>query len=200
MVAVAAAPHAPPPLPTATVDRAPRIVATTARATSDRPRVAPPHHAGVDCMVGGAVQDAVQDVVLVSVETHEDRERAARDGAMVLDDEADGPGVLAAQASGPQARAALADDSGATKVTVKTEDGGWTAEFQPLRQKRFDEKEYARLHELFFAEYTVEAGVRESRTRRGTLRTTVRETGTTTRIAKWPRLQNVVQQLHEDGN
>eukprot|EP01052_Picozoa_sp_SAG31_P021259 SAG31_NODE_1635_length_7682_cov_5.457471_1_plen_494_part_10 len=115
-----------------------------------------------------------------------------------VDDEADG--VLAAPASGPQARAAPADDSGATKVTVKTEDGGWTAEFQPLRQKRFDEKEYARLHGLFFAEYTVEAGVRESRTRRGTLRTTVRETGTTTRIAKWPRLQNVVQQLHEDGN
>eukprot|EP01045_Picozoa_sp_COSAG04_P031306 COSAG04_NODE_5749_length_1504_cov_0.949466_2_plen_374_part_00 len=136
-------------------------------------------------------------VELVRVVTVEEREAAARSAATVVES---APAAAAAATpprsgrSGRKRKRATAQEV----AVVKTEaDGGWTAEFQPLRQKPFDEKEYKRLHELFFTEYAVEAGARESRTRRGTLRTTVRRTGTTTRIAEWPRLQEAVQQLHE---
>jgi hypothetical protein len=86
-------------------------------------------------------------------------------------------------------------------VGIKTEsDGGWTAEFQPLREKAYDDQEYRRLHALFFAERHKEAGARESRTRGGRLRVTTRIVGTTTRIAEWPRLRDTVLELHEAGN
>jgi hypothetical protein len=65
-------------------------------------------------------------------------------------------------------------------VPVKQErDGGWPAEFQTIRQKPFDSAKYRELRAWFFTEVDVIAGVRESQTRRGTMRVTKRVTGRT---------------------
>ena len=87
-------------------------------------------------------------------------------------------------------------------VAIKQErDGGWPAAFQALRELPFDEVEYERLRSLFFTEYEVCAGSRESRTRSGSLRVTPRITRTTVRIAEWPpRLQQTVEELHGAGH
>ena len=91
-------------------------------------------------------------------------------------------------------------ETASCSIAIKQEaDGGWPAEFQSLRALEFDRAEYDRLHELFFAEYSVYAGARESRTRGGTLRVTQRVTGTTVKIAEWPRLRTEVEQLHGGG-
>ena len=83
---------------------------------------------------------------------------------------------------------------------VKQEaDGGWPAVFQDFRQRPFDQAEYDRLCAYFFTEYDVHAGARESLTRRGTLRSTVRVTGRTVRIAEWPRLEETIKLL-QAGN
>jgi hypothetical protein len=84
---------------------------------------------------------------------------------------------------------------------VKVErDGGWTTEFQHLRELPFDSDEYERLHALFFHEYDVIGGAHESRTRsRQTLRVTPRVTGRTVAIAEWPRLRQQVEALHKFG-
>eukprot|EP01043_Picozoa_sp_COSAG02_P062596 COSAG02_NODE_8676_length_2483_cov_7.254067_2_plen_403_part_00 len=85
-------------------------------------------------------------------------------------------------------------------VPVKQErDGGWPAEFQTIRQKPFDSAKYRELRAWFFTEVDVIAGVRESQTRRGTMRVTKRVTGRTIRIAEWPRLRETTQALHETG-
>eukprot|EP01047_Picozoa_sp_COSAG01_P088125 COSAG01_NODE_20587_length_946_cov_1.440378_2_plen_81_part_01 len=56
-------------------------------------------------------------------------------------------------------------------VEVKQErDGGWPEAYQLERQRPFDDAEYQRLYPWFFEEQDVCAGVRESRTRSGTLR------------------------------
>jgi hypothetical protein len=85
-------------------------------------------------------------------------------------------------------------------VKVKVEqDGGWPAEFQQLRQKPFDEADYARLHEIFFAKRPVVAGSRESRTRHGTLRVTERVVREKAMIEDWPRLNSQVESMHAAG-
>eukprot|EP01045_Picozoa_sp_COSAG04_P018399 COSAG04_NODE_1700_length_5892_cov_2.003798_3_plen_746_part_00 len=132
------------------------------------------------------------DIELVGQSTQADRDAAARRDAIVLGDDGAAAGVAAA--------APAAKEPQISHPAIKTEsDGGWTAEFQPLRQKPFDSREYERLHGLFFAERPKEAGARESRTRGGRLRVTTRVVGTTTRIAEWPRLRDTVQELHEAG-
>ena len=71
--------------------------------------------------------------------------------------------------TGASAASAEGEDSGgggATTVAVKQEaDGGWPAEFQPLRALPFERVEYERLRAAFFTEYDVYAGARESLTR-----------------------------------
>jgi hypothetical protein len=79
---------------------------------------------------------------------------------------------------------------------VKQErDGGWPEAYQLERQRPFDDAEYQRLYPWFFEEQDVCAGVRESRTRSGTLRTTQRITRTKKRIDDWPRLRGEIEQL-----
>jgi hypothetical protein len=81
-------------------------------------------------------------------------------------------------------------------VEVKQErDGGWPEAYQLERQRPFDDAEYQRLYPWFFEEQDVCAGVRESRTRSGTLRTTQRITRTKKRIDDWPRLRGEIEQL-----
>jgi hypothetical protein len=83
---------------------------------------------------------------------------------------------------------------------VKQEsDGGWPAEFQPLRTLPFEQSKYDELHKAFFTERNVCAGERESLTRGGTLRRTLRVTRHTTTIAEWPRLHKEVDQLIANG-
>ena len=92
-----------------------------------------------------------------------------------------------------------ASATSAEVVAVKQEtDGGWPAEFQPLRALPFERSEYERLRAVFFTEYDVYAGARESQTRRGTLRVTQRVPRRTIAIAEWPRLREAVEQLHAD--
>ena len=81
------------------------------------------------------------------------------------------------------------------QVVKQEADGGWTAEFQELRQQPFDQADYDRLHAWFFTPYDVHAGSRESRTCRGTLRSTPRVVRQRVRIAEWPRLQEHVERL-----
>ena len=97
--------------------------------------------------------------------------------------------------------AVSAPGAAAVPMRVKQEaDGGWPSEFQALRQKPFDQADYDRLHAWFFTQYDIHAGSRESRTRRGTLRSTVRVVGQTVRIAEWPRLQETVERLMIAGD
>ena len=100
--------------------------------------------------------------------------------------------ICAERAAPQQARAYF--------IKQEAGDGGWTAEFQPLRELPFSSSEYERLRNLFFTEYNVCGGGRESRTRSGTLRVTQRITGKTTRIAEWPRLRAAVEDLHAAGD
>ena len=78
-------------------------------------------------------------------------------------------------------------------------DGGWPAEFQPLRLQSFDGAEYELLRERFFTVYNVTSGARESCTRGGTLRVTTRVVGKKVAIAEWPRLRCAVEALHANG-
>jgi hypothetical protein len=85
-------------------------------------------------------------------------------------------------------------------VDVKQEvvgDGGWTAEFQPLRAQPYDQADYEKLRGYFFTPVDVSAGFRESRTRRNTERVTERIVRQKLRIEEWPLLQNIVTELHE---
>ena len=149
-------------------------------------------------------------VSMVGVQTAADRTAAARADTIDL---ADGsveqaavgsapppPGEprTAAAASGP--RAAAADQAAAAPAIVKEDkDGGWPAEFQLLRQLPFDQAEHDRLHGWFFTSYDVVAGVRESRTRRGTIRHAARITRQKVRIEEWPRLRQRVEELVARG-
>ena len=96
--------------------------------------------------------------------------------------------------------AAQDDSRRVAVVAVKQEsDGGWPAEFQPLRTLPFEQSKYDELHKAFFAERDVCAGERESLTRGGTLRRTLRVTRRTSTIAEWPRLHKEVDQLIANG-
>lgn len=103
----------------------------------------------------------------------------------------------------PEAAAAAPaaqDVCGRVGVAVKQEsDGGWPAEFQPLRTLPFEQSKYDELHKAFFTERDVCGGERESLTRGGTLRRTLRVTRHTTTIAEWPRLHKEVDQLIAHG-
>jgi hypothetical protein len=113
---------------------------------------------------------------------------------------ADGVGTSTSSVCSPVLRKKGPQEAGQVVAftRVKEErDGGWPAEFQAIRKQPFNEHEYGRLHSHFFREYEVTAGVRESRTRNGTLRTTCRVTGTTSAIAEWPRIRSKVEQMHK---
>jgi hypothetical protein len=143
--------------------------------------------------------DEDDDGEVVRVVTHEQREEAAREAATGIQN---APAGMPPRSDRRQKEKQKKRKERSTKkVTVKSEaDGGWTAEFQPLREKPFDASDYKRLHDLFFTEHAIEAGARESVTRGGRRRVTTRVVGTATRIAEWPRLRDTVQKLHEAGN
>ena len=87
-----------------------------------------------------------------------------------------------------------------TALEIKLEnDGGWPADYQPVRARAFDQGDYDRLRAFFFTMVDVIAGSRESRTRNGTLRATERVTRQKLRIEEWPVLQQNVEQLHGAG-
>ena len=72
-----------------------------------------------------------------------------------------------------------------TALEIKLEnDGGWPADYQPVRARAFDQADYDRLRAFFFTMVDVIAGSRESRTRNGTLRATERVTMST--FPYWP--------------
>ena len=74
--------------------------------------------------------------------------------------------IVSSPAAVPAAEPAAAAAAAAAAAVIKQEqDGGWTAEFQSLRALPCDRAEYDRLHDLFFTEYNVCAGARESLTR-----------------------------------
>ena len=93
----------------------------------------------------------------------------------------------------------MADPAAAPTIVKEDKDGGWPAEFQLLRKLPFDQAEYGRLHRWFFTSYDVVAGVRESRTRRGTIRHTARITRQKVRVEEWPRLRQRVEELVKWG-
>lgn len=90
-------------------------------------------------------------------------------------------------------------EPGSTPQIKLENDGGWPAEYQPVRARAFDQADYDRLRAVFFTMVDVIAGSRESRTRNGTLRATERVTRQKLRIEEWPVLRQNVEQLHAAG-